>query len=88
LQQTHQQLKEERGLDHFEGHSWPGLHRHALMTMIAYAFATPPRTREVEKKNQRTSASAKLTGGTPRHHRSHSVTAISAMPLLLPATNP
>jgi hypothetical protein len=36
LQQAHQQLKEELGLDHFEGRSWRGLHRHALMTMIAY----------------------------------------------------
>lgn len=36
-QQAHQQLKEELGLDHFEGRSWTGLHRHALM-MIAYAF--------------------------------------------------
>jgi SRSO17 transposase len=30
--------KEELGLDHFEGRSWTGLHRHNLMTMIAYAF--------------------------------------------------
>ena len=37
-EQGHQQLKEELGLDHFEGRSWQGLHRHALMTMIAYAF--------------------------------------------------
>ena len=37
-EQAHQQLKEELGLDHFEGRYWPGLHRHALMTMIAYAF--------------------------------------------------
>src|SRR3546814_6955531 len=37
-EQAHQQLKEELGLDHFEGRSWVGLHRHALMTMIAYAF--------------------------------------------------
>jgi SRSO17 transposase len=36
-EQAHQQLKEELGLDHFEGRSWQGLHRHALMTMIAYA---------------------------------------------------
>ncbi len=35
---THQQMKEELGLDHFEGRSWTGLHRHALMTMIAFAF--------------------------------------------------
>jgi SRSO17 transposase len=37
-EQAHLQLKEEFGLDHFEGRSWHGLHRHALMTMIAYAF--------------------------------------------------
>lgn len=37
-EQAHQQLKEELGLDHFEGRSWQGLHRHALMTMIAFAF--------------------------------------------------
>jgi SRSO17 transposase len=34
-EQAHQQLKEELGLDHFEGRSWTGLHRHALMTCIA-----------------------------------------------------
>src|SRR3546814_1721365 len=28
-EQAHQQLKEELGLDHFEGRSWVGLHRHA-----------------------------------------------------------
>src|SRR3982074_3529628 len=37
-EQAHQQLKEELGRDHFDGRSWQGLHRHALMTMIAYAF--------------------------------------------------
>ena len=37
-EQAHQQLKEELGLDHFEGRSWRGLLRHALMAMIAYAF--------------------------------------------------
>ena len=37
-EEAHQQMKEELGLDHFEGRSWQGLHRHALMIMIAYAF--------------------------------------------------
>jgi len=37
-EQAHQQMKGELGLDHFEGRSWKGLHRHGLMTMIAYAF--------------------------------------------------
>lgn len=37
-EQGHQQMKEKLGLDHFEGRSWRRLHRHALMTVIAYAF--------------------------------------------------
>jgi hypothetical protein len=47
-EQAHQQLKEELGLDHFEGRSWPGLHRHALMTMIAHAFLQSRRLKASE----------------------------------------
>ncbi|MCR0985616.1 IS701 family transposase [Roseomonas populi] len=36
--QAHQQLKQELGLGHFDGRSWTGLHRHALMTCIAFAY--------------------------------------------------
>ncbi len=49
-EQAHQQLKEELGLDHFEGRSWQGLHRHALMTMIAYAFLQTRRLTAARKK--------------------------------------
>jgi SRSO17 transposase len=61
-EQAHQQLKEELGLDHFEGRSWQGLHRHALMTMIAYAFLQYRRlkTARREKKIQQATASANL----------------------------
>lgn len=34
----HQQMKEELGLDHFEGRSWHGLHHHAVLAMIAFTF--------------------------------------------------
>src|SRR3954467_9166117 len=37
-EQAHQQLKQELGLADFEGRSWTGLHRHALMTCIAFAY--------------------------------------------------
>ena len=37
-EQAHQQLKQELGLGHFEGRSWTGLHRHALMICIACAY--------------------------------------------------
>jgi SRSO17 transposase len=52
-EQAHQQLKEELGLDHFEGRSWTGLHRHALMTMIAFAFLQHLRLGERGKKRRR-----------------------------------
>jgi SRSO17 transposase len=37
-EQAHQQLQQELGLGHFEGRSWTGLHRHALMTCLAFAY--------------------------------------------------
>jgi SRSO17 transposase len=57
-EQAHQQLKEELGLDHFEGRSWTGLHRHALMTMIAFAFLQHLRLEERGKKRRRTARTA------------------------------
>jgi SRSO17 transposase len=51
-EQAHQQLKEKLGLDHFEGRSWQGLHRHALMTMIAYAFLQHRHLTQVGRKKR------------------------------------
>jgi SRSO17 transposase len=51
-EQAHQQFKEELGLDHFEGRSWIGLHRHALMTMIAYAFLQSRRIKAAGRKKR------------------------------------
>jgi SRSO17 transposase len=45
-EQAHQQLKEELGLDHFEGRSWRGLHQHAFLTLVAFAFLQKERLRE------------------------------------------
>ncbi|EQA98325.1 hypothetical protein L485_18170 [Sphingobium baderi LL03] len=57
-EQAHQQLKEELGLDHFEGRSWVGLHRHALMTMIAYAFLQARRLKAAGRKKKSRGAAA------------------------------
>lgn len=57
-EQAHQQLKEELGLDHFEGRSWTGLHRHALMTMIAYAFLQSRRLATAGRKKKSLGAAA------------------------------
>jgi SRSO17 transposase len=68
-EQAHQQLKEELGLDHFEGRSWTGLHRHALMTMLAFAFLQHRRLAEAKrgKKARRTSAAAEPSRRPLRH---------------------
>ncbi|MFG1307457.1 IS701 family transposase [Xanthobacter autotrophicus] len=64
-EQAHQQMKEELGLDHFEGRSWRGLHRHALMTMIAYAFLQHRRLEQAagEKKPATGTATAHPASG-------------------------
>jgi SRSO17 transposase len=83
-EQAHQQMKEELGLDHFEGRSWQGLHRHALMTMIAYAFLQHRRlkTARRKKKNQRSTASANSARRAPRHPRTLRSTTAEALPAL------
>ena len=68
-EQAHQQLKEELGLDHFEGRSWRGLHRHALLTLIAYLFLQHLRLHAAtggKKKSQRTT-----TASEPAGHPAH-----------------
>jgi SRSO17 transposase len=38
IEQGYQQLKEELGLDHFEGRSWTGLHHHIALCFMAFCF--------------------------------------------------
>jgi SRSO17 transposase len=67
-EQAHQQLKEELGLDHFEGRSWRGLHRHALMTLIAFLFLQHLRLRAARReKKMRATATAPEPAGHPAH---------------------
>ena len=76
-EQVHQQLKGELGLGHFEGRSWTGLHRHALMTCIAHAYLQPlrlagqPRTGPGENAPPRsgTATIAQPARNAPRRHR-------------------
>jgi SRSO17 transposase len=74
-EQAHQQLKEELGLDHFEGRSWRGLHHHALLCRLALAFLQHLRLRERGEKRRRatrTAPSADAAGGAaPRPGRAH-----------------
>jgi SRSO17 transposase len=77
-EQTHQQLKQELGLSHFEGRSWTGLHRHTLMTCIAFAYLqhlrlVRPRRQTGPGENPAprsgAAAPANPARNPPRHHR-------------------
>jgi SRSO17 transposase len=45
IEQQYQELKDEIGLDHFEGRSLPGWQRHVVLTAIAYSFLQIERRR-------------------------------------------
>jgi SRSO17 transposase len=84
-EQAHQQLKEELGLDHFEGRSWQGLHRHALMTMIAFAFLQARRLKAAgrKKKDASPTAATELAShpaGNPDPAQSAATTNVPTLP--------
>jgi SRSO17 transposase len=45
IEQQYQELKDEIGLDHFEGRTLPGWQRHVVLTAIAYSFLQNERRR-------------------------------------------
>ena len=89
-EQAHQQLKEELGLDHFEGRSWQGLHRHALMTMIGLLFLQSRRLEQAKReKKSRTASPVGTAAAEPsdrprRPHRGLRAVTAHLMPPLPP----
>ena len=49
VEQGYQQMKEELGLDHFEGRSWRGFHHHACLVMLAFGFLVLEQLRAKEQ---------------------------------------
>lgn len=45
IEQDYRELKEELGLDHYEGRHWLGWHHHACLVTIAYAFLRSEQSR-------------------------------------------
>jgi SRSO17 transposase len=77
-EQAHQQLKQEIGLGDFEGRSWTGLHRHALMTCIAFAYLQHLRLKALRRRGEKvdpsrsfggTAAPTQPASDTPRRRR-------------------
>ncbi len=66
VEQGYQQLKEELGLDHFEGRSWRGFHHHAAMTLLAYGFLLLERCRmTVERERKKANRPTRVKKGVP-----------------------
>ena len=99
-EQGHQQLKQELGLGHFEGRSWTGLHRHAPMTCIAFAYLQHLRLAEHRstgsgknrRSRSRTARIAEPAGRAARHHGTavrlpHRTYPMSTLQTSVPATD-
>lgn len=52
IEQGYQQLKEELGLDHHEGRSWPGWHRHVFLVFLTFGYLTRIRLQEKKRQQQ------------------------------------
>ncbi len=61
VERGYQQVKEELGLDHFEGRSWRGSHHHACLVMLAYGFLAleQERARRQPKKSGKKGAASR-----------------------------
>jgi SRSO17 transposase len=49
VEHSDRELKDELGLDHFEGRSWRGWNRHAVLVLMAYAFPQDVRRRRPQE---------------------------------------
>ena len=45
IERDYEEMKDELGLDHYEGRSWRGFHHHGVLCMAAYAFLAAERAR-------------------------------------------
>lgn len=93
-EQAHQQLKEELGLDHFEGRSWAGLHHHALLTLMSFAFLQHLRLQEQAQRPGKKNLARPVAGPTaprptratdPTRHSPASPPMAGRRPLSVPA---
>jgi SRSO17 transposase len=50
IEHSYRELKDELGLDHFEGRSWRGWHHHVVLVLLAYAFLQDVRRRRTSKR--------------------------------------
>ena len=62
VEQGYQQMKEELGLDHFEGRSWRGFHHHVCLVMLAFGFLALEQHRARRERPRPGKKGARRTG--------------------------
>jgi len=67
IERDYQDLKQELGLDHFEGRSWRGFHHHASLCIAAYGFLISER--ETLPPSGPGPARRSSAAGLPQDHR-------------------
>ncbi|MGI0151614.1 MAG: IS701 family transposase, partial [Thermoplasmata archaeon] len=69
IEQSYQQMKEELGLDHFEGRSWRGWHHHVTMVGLAQGFLMLERRKAVRRKTPKKGAKRRRLPTVPTVRR-------------------
>jgi SRSO17 transposase len=68
IERDYQELKQELGLDHYEGRGWRGFHHHATLCIAAYGFLVRERSLFPPEEQFRRPAPALPAGWQPRGH--------------------
>ena len=64
VEQDYRELKDELGLDHFEGRSWQGFHHHVALVTAAFVFLRQEQAR-LRRRAQKKPAATHLAAGAP-----------------------
>ena len=64
VEQDYRELKDELGLDHFEGRSWQGFHHHLALVTAAFVFLRQEQAR-LRRSAQKKPATAHAAAGAP-----------------------
>jgi SRSO17 transposase len=65
VEQDYRELKDELGLDHYEGRSWQGFHHHVALVTAAFVFLRQEQGR-LRRRAQKKSATAHAAAGAPQ----------------------
>jgi SRSO17 transposase len=68
IERDYQDLKQELGLDHYEGRGWRGFHHHATLCLAAYGFLVRERSLFPPDEHFRRPAPTLPPGWRPRGH--------------------